>query len=282
MIKVLCEMVSPGMRSVDAIAIIRDYHGRRHFLHTEKDFLVPHDSRSAVPVAFVHRDPQTGAVLIELPQEAETGVKRLWVRAEDILEGSGANGSRRDETPWHGTPTETWSAITGMGHRPRRADRTPGRGQTDEPFAGRRDFGARESVGPSPAGRWVAPVSGPGRVRHAAGGRWRASAQGAEKRMDTSVPRGPGLARAARACSLTLGRLEATEGGLHRCTIAAHSDPLHCMHCSATDCSATLQRCNEGPARLRLPEPNTGGTLRARPMPAASARRCCCLHLPGR
>jgi hypothetical protein len=90
MIKVLCEKVSPGMRAVDAIATIRDFHGRRHFLHMEKDFLIPHDSRAAVPVAFVHRDPHTGAVLIELPQEAETGVNRLWVRAEDILEDSEA------------------------------------------------------------------------------------------------------------------------------------------------------------------------------------------------
>jgi hypothetical protein len=90
MIKVLCELVSPGMRAVDAIATIRDFHGRRHFLHMEKDFLVPHNSRSAVPVAFIHRDPQTGAVLIELPQESETGVNRLWVRGEDVLEGSEA------------------------------------------------------------------------------------------------------------------------------------------------------------------------------------------------
>jgi hypothetical protein len=90
MIQVLCETVSPGTRAVDAIATIRDFHGRRHFLHMEKDFLVSHDSRSAVPVAFAHRDPQTGTVLIELPQEAETGVNRLWVRAEDILEDSGA------------------------------------------------------------------------------------------------------------------------------------------------------------------------------------------------
>jgi hypothetical protein len=85
MIQVLCEKVSRGMRDVDAIATIRDYRGRRHFLHVEKDFLASHNSHWALPVALVHRDPQTGAVLIEFPHEAETGVNRIWVRAEDVV-----------------------------------------------------------------------------------------------------------------------------------------------------------------------------------------------------
>ena len=85
MIQVLCEQVSRGMREVDAIATIRDYQGRRHFLHIEKDFLTSLDSRWALPVALVQRDPRTGAVLIEFPQEAETGVNRIWVRAEDVV-----------------------------------------------------------------------------------------------------------------------------------------------------------------------------------------------------
>jgi hypothetical protein len=92
MIQVLCEKVSRGMREVDAIATIRDYHGRRHFLHVEKDFLTSHDSQWALPVAFVYRDPQTGAVLIEVPQEAETGVNRIWVPLSSLLEPNGSSG----------------------------------------------------------------------------------------------------------------------------------------------------------------------------------------------
>ena len=85
MIHILCEKVSRGMRAVDAIATIRDYSGRRHFLHIEKDFLTPHHSQWLLPVGFIHRDPRTGAVLIEFPQEAETGVNRIWVCAEDVV-----------------------------------------------------------------------------------------------------------------------------------------------------------------------------------------------------
>jgi hypothetical protein len=89
MIQVRCEKVSRGMRDSDAIATVRDYHGRRHFLHIEKDFLTSHDSHWALPVALIHRDPPTGAVLIEFPQEAETGVNRIWVGAEDVVGNAG-------------------------------------------------------------------------------------------------------------------------------------------------------------------------------------------------
>lgn len=88
MLQIRCEDVSRGMRDVDVIATIRDYHGRRHFLHIEKDFLTSQNSHWGFPVALVHRDARTGAVLIEFPQESETGVNRIWVRAEDVLDNS--------------------------------------------------------------------------------------------------------------------------------------------------------------------------------------------------
>jgi hypothetical protein len=87
MIKILCEQVSPGLREADAILAFRDFHGRRHFLQIEKDFLVRREGQSYLPVGFVHRDAATGAYLIELPHEAETGVHRLWVSAEKVLDG---------------------------------------------------------------------------------------------------------------------------------------------------------------------------------------------------
>ena len=87
MIKILCENVSPGLREADAILTFLDFHGRRHFLQIEKDFLVHHNGHSYLAVGLVHRDARTGAFLIELPHEAETGVNRLWVSAEKVLEG---------------------------------------------------------------------------------------------------------------------------------------------------------------------------------------------------
>jgi hypothetical protein len=85
MIKILCEEVSPGLREADAILTFLDVHGRRHFLQIEKDLLILRNGNSYLPVGFVNRDARTGAFLIELPHEAETGVNRLWVSAQKIL-----------------------------------------------------------------------------------------------------------------------------------------------------------------------------------------------------
>jgi hypothetical protein len=86
MIKILCEPVSPGLRAADAILTFVDVHGRRHFLQIEKDFLVRRNGHSYLPVGCVHRDAPSGAFLIELPHEAETGVNRLWVSADKVLD----------------------------------------------------------------------------------------------------------------------------------------------------------------------------------------------------
>jgi hypothetical protein len=86
MIKILCEQVSPGLRDADAILTFLDFQGRRHFLQIEKDALVHRNGASYLPVGFVHRDEPTGAFLIELPHEAETGVNRLWVSVEKVLD----------------------------------------------------------------------------------------------------------------------------------------------------------------------------------------------------
>jgi hypothetical protein len=88
MIKILCEQVSRGLREADAILALRDFQGRRHFLQIEKDFLFRRDGKTYLPVGFVHRDAPTGAFLIELPHEAETGVHRLWVSAEKVLDAN--------------------------------------------------------------------------------------------------------------------------------------------------------------------------------------------------
>jgi len=86
MIKILCEQVSPGLREADAILTFFDFYARRHFLQIEKDILVHRNGSSYLPVGFVHRDARTGAFLIEFPHEAETGVNRIWVNAEKVLD----------------------------------------------------------------------------------------------------------------------------------------------------------------------------------------------------
>jgi hypothetical protein len=91
MIKILCEQVSPGLRAADAILTFVDIQGRRHFLQIERDILEHRKGHSYLPVGFVHRDARTGAFLIELPHEAETGVNRIWLSADKVL--------RADEVP---------------------------------------------------------------------------------------------------------------------------------------------------------------------------------------
>jgi hypothetical protein len=88
MTELRCARVSRGLREADAIATLRDVYGRQHFLQIEKDFLAHHDSSAYLPVAFVARDRTTGAILVELPHEAETGVNRLWVAADDLRDGT--------------------------------------------------------------------------------------------------------------------------------------------------------------------------------------------------
>jgi hypothetical protein len=86
MAKVRCEKVSEGLRASEALASLRDYHGRRHFIRVERDFLSEQAGHFYLPIGIVHTDPKTKAVLIELPHEAETGANRLWVKPEQLDE----------------------------------------------------------------------------------------------------------------------------------------------------------------------------------------------------
>jgi hypothetical protein len=86
MAKVRCEAVSEGLRPSEAVATLRDYHGRRHFIRVERDFLSERGGPMYLPIGVVHVDPRTRAVLIELPHEAETGANRLWVTQDQMDE----------------------------------------------------------------------------------------------------------------------------------------------------------------------------------------------------
>ncbi len=79
MAKLRCERISDGLRASEAVAILRDYANRRHFIRVERDFLSEQGDHYYLPIGIVHIDPKTKAVLIELPHEAETGANRLWV-----------------------------------------------------------------------------------------------------------------------------------------------------------------------------------------------------------
>lgn len=83
MARLRCEKVTQGLRDSEVVAAFVDVSGRRHFLRVERDFL--YDGQF-LPVGVVHVDPRKKLVLIELPQEAETGVNRLWVNEDQLDE----------------------------------------------------------------------------------------------------------------------------------------------------------------------------------------------------
>ncbi len=86
MAKLRCENVSEGLRASEAVAVFRDYRGRRHFIRVERDFLSEESGHYYLPIGVVHVDPRTNMVLIELPHEAETGANRLWVTQDQLDE----------------------------------------------------------------------------------------------------------------------------------------------------------------------------------------------------
>lgn len=81
---VLCESVTPGLRDSEVLATIRDFNGRRHSIRVERDFLSTLQGKEYLPIGIVHVDPKTKAVLIEFPHEPETGINRIWVKADQL------------------------------------------------------------------------------------------------------------------------------------------------------------------------------------------------------
>ncbi|HYT93891.1 MAG TPA: hypothetical protein VEL76_34550 [Gemmataceae bacterium] len=87
----ICEQISQGLRDSERTVLVRDIHGRKHFLRVEEAFLAQEGGRYWLPVGQICEDPEGGFVLIEFPQEAETGANRIWVRPSDLLQRMGAS-----------------------------------------------------------------------------------------------------------------------------------------------------------------------------------------------
>ncbi len=87
--EIRCEDVSPGLRSNEKLAIVRNVvSGVRSFLRVESDFLTHHNGNYFLPVGVIQEEPEQGLALVELPQEPDAGNTRLWVRMADFLEPS--------------------------------------------------------------------------------------------------------------------------------------------------------------------------------------------------
>jgi hypothetical protein len=89
MAAILCEQVGPGMRASERCVSVRDVRGRREWLLVEQDFLAVRENKTYVPVGVIQIDQEQDLVLVEFPHEAATGGNRVWVRAEDMIDGNG-------------------------------------------------------------------------------------------------------------------------------------------------------------------------------------------------
>lgn len=81
---VLCE-VSRGLRDSERTVGVANVHGRKEFLRIEESYLWREGGATYLPVGFIYEHPATSSVLIELPLEADSGVRRMFVPKQNVL-----------------------------------------------------------------------------------------------------------------------------------------------------------------------------------------------------
>lgn len=64
------------------IAEIQDHTGQREQVAVEEAYLLKRGSRIFLPVWFISQDQNSKLVQVELPQEAASGVNRIWLQPD--------------------------------------------------------------------------------------------------------------------------------------------------------------------------------------------------------
>ncbi len=67
------------------VAEIRDRAGRLEQVIVKNAFLTRRSGRTFLPVWFISQDHDSGLVQVELPEEAASGVNRIWVNGTDAF-----------------------------------------------------------------------------------------------------------------------------------------------------------------------------------------------------
>jgi len=83
MAQLLCE-VSEGLRPAEASVTVHRYDGRAEFLPVDRGMVTKAGRKNYLAVYVVYLDEEEQAALIELPDEADSGARRMWVRREDL------------------------------------------------------------------------------------------------------------------------------------------------------------------------------------------------------
>lgn len=81
---VACE-TSEGIRPTDRTVAVRTFQGRAEFLRVNADYLLHKENKDYLPVGYIRQDSETGAHLVELPTEADSGTHRIWVPNDSLL-----------------------------------------------------------------------------------------------------------------------------------------------------------------------------------------------------
>jgi hypothetical protein len=89
MAQVLCE-VSKGLRESEATVSITTLEGRPEFLPVDRGMLSKEGNRYLLSVGLIHMSESEDAALVELPDEADSGAHRIWVKLSDLRQSSEA------------------------------------------------------------------------------------------------------------------------------------------------------------------------------------------------
>jgi hypothetical protein len=80
---VICE-VRPGLRESERTVAVVNIHGRKEFLRIEGSYLRCEGGKFYLPVGYIYEHPESDSVLIELPMEADSGARRVFVPRKNI------------------------------------------------------------------------------------------------------------------------------------------------------------------------------------------------------
>ena len=81
--------VSPGLRPSERTVAVTTVQGRREYLRLEANYLRHEGERAYLPVGFLYEHPESNSALIELPLEADSGARRLFVPRSHLTARNG-------------------------------------------------------------------------------------------------------------------------------------------------------------------------------------------------
>jgi hypothetical protein len=83
MTHVICD-VAAGLRPAEATVAVRSYSGRMEYFPLDRGMLSHVNGTHLLPVSVIYQDDSKDAAFVQLPDEADSGTSRIWVRLSDM------------------------------------------------------------------------------------------------------------------------------------------------------------------------------------------------------